>query len=175
MVAPCDNDKHELYAATQWAADALATESHKRVAIIVPNLASNHDQVYRYINDALADNSLKLPVNISAGKKLSNTSIGFSLVNLLHSFHEDHTYQHWISLLYDPFTIFSKVPNETLHRIENMIRNNNEYYLISDSITEKNDNFFNFDTHFLTNQPSKSLKLQKMQFGQTHQLIKYIR
>ena len=128
LVAPCDNDKHELYAATQWAADALATESHKRVAIIVPNLASNLDQVYRFINDALADNSLKLPVNISAGKKLSNTSIGFSLINLLHSFHEDHTYQHWISLLYDPFTIFSKVPNETLHRIENMIRNNNEYF-----------------------------------------------
>ena len=143
MIATCENPQHELYAASRWAADKLVENSNNRIAIIVPDLASSLDMTYRIVNEALTDKSLKIPVNISAGKKLSDTSIGESFINLLKSFLGKHSYESWINLLYDPFTIFRTIPLETQHKIEILIRENSEVSLdlrtfVNFVINEKN-------------------------------------
>jgi len=115
----CNDALQELQAAARWAKQQLENNSQQRLAIIVPDLAQQRDQIEATLAAVFEPQYLlpdtaryQLPFNISAGVPLSQTSLVISALNLLELLRDEFSYQTLYALLKSPF-ISTNVANKS--------------------------------------------------------------
>ncbi|MBT3707842.1 MAG: hypothetical protein HOG19_00270, partial [Gammaproteobacteria bacterium] len=106
----CDNGVQEFHAAADWAKRQLESNPHKRIGIIVPDLAQQRSSIESVLASVFEPQYLlpdtaryQLPFNISAGTPLNQTPLIDSALLLLGLLRDEFTYHDLYGLLKSPF------------------------------------------------------------------------
>jgi len=106
----CNDAAEELQLAARWAKQQLESNPKQRLAIIVPDLAQQRQQIEATLAAVFEPQYLlpetpryQLPFNISAGIPLSQAPLIISALNLLELLRNEFSYQTLYALLKSPF------------------------------------------------------------------------
>ena len=106
----CADPSSEIAVASKWAALELLKNPNQRIGILTPDLNNCLTQTVRILNETLAQQNCSTAVNISAGVKLSETTLIKAAFNCLDLFNFDLPLSQWLCLLNSPFNLFEKLP-----------------------------------------------------------------
>jgi ATP-dependent helicase/nuclease subunit B len=106
----CADPTAEFAVASKWAALELLKNPNQRIGILIPDLNNNLTKIVRIMNETLAEQQCSTAVNISAGVKLSDTTLIKAAFNCLDLFNFELPLSQWLCILYSPFNLFEKLP-----------------------------------------------------------------
>jgi ATP-dependent helicase/nuclease subunit B len=137
LVVQCTDPAQELQAASSWAAKQLSAQPEQRIGILLPNLSADVQQVARVINEALADENCSTSVNITAGTKLSETPLVASAFDLLQIFNYQLPLEHWLRMLYSPYSNMDQLPLQFRVNCELALRERKNHQLNFDQFVQQ--------------------------------------
>ena len=117
----CLDQSNELIVSAIWAAEELKKNQNQRIAIVVSDLGSRLEEIYRVINKIFIARGVKSSVNFSAGTPLISTPIVSAAIDLLNIAEEEKSLSLWKKIIHSPFSAFSQLESSSKIKLEHKL------------------------------------------------------